>query len=618
MAFSKNTRKQTIENLKHTDLDLLIVGGGITGAGVAIQAAASGVKTGLIEMQDFAEGTSSRSTKLVHGGIRYLKTFDVGVVSDTVKERAVVQGIAPHIPRPFPMLMPIYDEPGSTFDMFSVKIAMNLYDQLADVEGSQYANYTVTKDEVLQREPHIEATGLQGGGVYLDYVNNDARLVIENIKEADELGAEVASHVQATGVIYNEAGQVAGLHAKDLLTGEEFDIHAKLVINTTGPWSDKFKSLDGKESQAPTLRPTKGVHLVVDGSRLPVPQPTYMDTGLNDGRMFFVVPREGKTYFGTTDTDYTGDYKHPRVEQSDVDYLMKVINTRYPDAHITIDDIEASWAGLRPLIANNSSSDYNGGGANKGKVSDASFNALIKTVDDYEDKTATREDVERAISKLETAHAEAAGLTPSQVSRGSSLTQAPDGMITLSGGKITDYRKMAAGALALIRRLLAEKFHVETKEIDSKKLQVSGGHFDPTNVEATMKFYARIAADAGLPDADAKDLANRFGSNTGRVVTYLEDGAAPGLSLKETISLRYSVNEEMTLTPVDYLLRRTNAILFHAETLAALKQPVIDEMARLLGWDEDEKAIQLARLNAAIDESALAYLKKAATPAITH
>jgi glycerol-3-phosphate dehydrogenase len=133
-----------------------------------------------------------------------------------------------------------------------------------------------------------------------------------------------------------------------------------------------------------------------------------------------------------------------------------------------------------------------------------------------------------------------------------------------------------------------------------------------------MKFYARIAADAGLPDADAKDLANRFGSNTGRVVTYLEGGAAPGLSLKETISLRYSVNEEMTLTPVDYLLRRTNAILFHAETLAALKQPVIDEMARLLGWDEDEKAIQLARLNAAIDESALAYLKKAATPAITH
>lgn len=164
MAFSKETRTQTIDQLKQTELDLLIVGGGITGAGVAIQAAASGLKTGLIEMQDFAEGTSSRSTKLVHGGIRYLKTFDVGVVADTVKERAVVQGIAPHIPRPFPMLLPIYQEAGSTFDMFSIKIAMDLYDRLANVEGSQYANYTVTKDEILQREPHLAADGLQGGG----------------------------------------------------------------------------------------------------------------------------------------------------------------------------------------------------------------------------------------------------------------------------------------------------------------------------------------------------------------------------------------------------------------------------------------------------------------------
>lgn len=138
-------------------------------------------------MQDFAEGTSSRSTKLVHGGIRYLKTFDVGVVSDTVKERAVVQGIAPHIPRPFPMLMPIYAEPQATFDLFSVKIAMNLYDQLAGVEATQYANYTINAKEVLQREPGLRADNLQGGGVYLDYVNNDARLVIENIKEAAEL-----------------------------------------------------------------------------------------------------------------------------------------------------------------------------------------------------------------------------------------------------------------------------------------------------------------------------------------------------------------------------------------------------------------------------------------------
>lgn len=168
MAFSNETRQKIVKDLKTKQLDVLIIGGGITGAGVAVQASASGMQTGLIEMQDFAEGTSSRSTKLVHGGIRYLKNFDVEVVSDTVTERAVVQGIAPHIPKPAPMLLPIYNEASSTFNMFSVKIAMDLYDQLANVTGSKYANYTLTADEVLEREPYLKKEGLLGGGVYLD------------------------------------------------------------------------------------------------------------------------------------------------------------------------------------------------------------------------------------------------------------------------------------------------------------------------------------------------------------------------------------------------------------------------------------------------------------------
>ena len=145
MVFSIERRKQDIKALKEETLDVLIIGGGITGAGTALQASASGLKTGLVEIQDFAEGTSSRSTKLVHGGLRYLKNFDVEVVADTVQERAVVQGIAPHIPKADPMILPIYDEPGSTFSMFSLKVAMDLYDQLASVTGTKYANYTLTK-----------------------------------------------------------------------------------------------------------------------------------------------------------------------------------------------------------------------------------------------------------------------------------------------------------------------------------------------------------------------------------------------------------------------------------------------------------------------------------------
>ncbi len=195
-------------------------------------------------MQDFAEGTSSRSTKLVHGGIRYLKTFDVEVVADTVGERAVVQGIAPHIPKPDPMLLPIYEDEGATtFNMFSVKVAMDLYDKLANVTGTKYENYTLTPEEVLEREPFLKKEGLKGAGVYLDFRNNDARLVIDNIKKAAEDGAYLVSKMKAVGFLY-DGDQIVGVKARDLLTDEVIEIKAKLVINTSGPWVDKVRKLE--------------------------------------------------------------------------------------------------------------------------------------------------------------------------------------------------------------------------------------------------------------------------------------------------------------------------------------------------------------------------------------
>ncbi|MGO1919446.1 MAG: FAD-dependent oxidoreductase, partial [Alkalibacterium gilvum] len=321
MAFSIESRKKDIEALKNETVDVLIIGGGITGAGAALQASASGLKTCLVEMQDFSEGTSSRSTKLVHGGLRYLKNFDVEVVADTVQERAVVQGIAPHIPKPDPMILPIYDEANTTFSMFSLKVAMDLYDRLADVTGTKYANYTLTKEEVLKRQPQLKSEGLLGAGVYLDYRNNDARLVIENIKQAAEDGGRMLSRTKVVGITHDEEGRVSGAKVQDLLTGEMFTIKARTVLNTTGPWSDTIRQMDDKTETTPQMRPTKGVHLVVDKKRLSVEQPTYFDTGKQDGRMVFVIPREEKTYFGTTDTDYKGDLKNPKVEQEDVDYL---------------------------------------------------------------------------------------------------------------------------------------------------------------------------------------------------------------------------------------------------------------------------------------------------------
>ncbi|EMF0205060.1 type 1 glycerol-3-phosphate oxidase [Enterococcus sp. LW22] len=603
--FSRGTRQESIEKMQHEKLDLLIIGGGITGAGVALQAAASGIKTGLIEMQDFAEGTSSRSTKLVHGGIRYLKTFDVEVVADTVGERAVVQGIAPHIPKPDPMLLPIYEDEGATtFNMFSVKVAMDLYDKLANVTGTKYENYTLTPEEVLEREPFLKKEGLKGAGVYLDFRNNDSRLVIDNIKKAAEDGAYLVSKMKAIGFLY-EGDQIAGVKARDLLTDQVVEIHAKIVINTSGPWVDKIRNLNFKRAVSPKMRPTKGVHLVVDAKKLPVPQPTYFDTGKQDGRMVFAIPRENKTYFGTTDTDYQGDYTDPKVTQEDVDYLLDVINHRYPDANITLADIESSWAGLRPLLIGNSGSDYNGG--DNGSISDKSFSKVVDTVTEYKENKASRLEVEDVLNHLENSRDEKA---PSSISRGSSLERESDGLVTLSGGKITDYRKMAEGALKLIRQLLKDDYRMSVKEIDSKHYPVSGGDFDPTKLEETVEELTKIGVESGLAEADATYIADFYGTNAKKIFALAKEMTPyEGLSLAESARLRYGLEEEMVLAPGDYLIRRTNHLLFERDQLDAIKQPIIDAIASYFAWSAEEKKRQEAHLEELIAESDLRELK---------
>ncbi|MGT2807886.1 type 1 glycerol-3-phosphate oxidase [Streptococcus iniae] len=608
MEFSKETRRLALQKMQERTLDLLIIGGGITGAGVALQAAASGLDTGLIEMQDFAEGTSSRSTKLVHGGLRYLKQFDVEVVSDTVSERAVVQRIAPHIPKPDPMLLPVYDEPGSTFNMFRLKVAMDLYDLLAGVSQTDLANKVLSKEDVLARQPDLQKEGLLGGGVYLDFRNNDARLVIENIKRANQDGALLASHVKAEDFLLDDQGKVCGVKARDLITNQEILIKARLVINTTGPWSDDIRNFAKTGNKIQQLRPTKGVHLVVDRQKLNVSQPVYVDTGLNDGRMVFVLPREEKTYFGTTDTDYTGDLKNPKVTQEDVDYLLDIVNRRFPEANLSIDDIESSWAGLRPLLSGNSASDYNGG--NSGKLSDESFTHLITTVESYLNHKESRETVEHAIKAVESSTSEKE-LDPSAVSRGSSFECDDNGLFTLAGGKITDYRKMAEGALDILIKVLNDKYDKQFKLINSTTYPVSGGEINPANVDSELEAYAQLGALNGLTMDEARYLANLYGSNAPKVFALTRQiTAAKGLTLCETLSLHYAMDYEMALRPTDFFLRRTNHMLFKRTQMDQLIEPVIAEMAKHLSWTEEEKAAYTEELVQNLKDNDLEELKR--------
>lgn len=609
MAFSLERRANDIEALKTETLDVLIIGGGITGAGCALQASASGLKTGLVEMQDFAEGTSSRSTKLIHGGLRYLKNFDVEVVAETVQERSVVQGIAPHIPKPDPMILPVYDEPGSTFSMFSLKVAMDLYDRLADVTGTQYANYTLTPEQALERVPQLKREGLLGAGVYLDYRNNDARLVIENIKQAAADGGHMLSRMKVKKILHDAQGKAAGAEVEDLLTGEIIQIKAKTILNTTGPWSDTIRQMDDQIEALPQMRPTKGVHLTVDKDRLFVPQPTYFDTGKQDGRMVFVIPREGKTYFGTTDTDYKGDFAHPSVEQEDVDYLLDIINERYPSAQITLDDIESSWVGLRPLIASSGGADYNG--MSSQQIEEDSIDEVLAIVEQYQQGKAERFEVADVLKNIEKSGGETDD-NPSTLSRGSALDIDPDGLITVAGGKITDYRKMAVGAVKTVIDRLNSDFGEHFEQIDSAKYPVSGGRLDPHNVENALAELTQAGVDKGLAERDAEYLANLYGSNTPAVLALLDDVAQiPGLSMADSLSLHYAMREEMALTPSDFLIRRTNHMLFMRDTLDSIIEPVTREMTRYNGWSEKQSSYFKNELQKALDESDLKHLKEA-------
>lgn len=538
MTFSAQTRKEMIDQMKSEHLDVLIIGGGITGAGIALEAGAKGMKAGLIEMQDFAAGTSSRSTKLVHGGLRYLKQFEVELVADIAQERAIIHQNAPHIVQPRKMLLPVYDEPGASFSDFSSKVALDLYDRLAKVDGSDKHSF-LSKEEVLKEVPSLREEGLLKGGLYLDYVNDDARLTLEILKKAYELGAWAVNYVKAASFLYDDAGKITGVTAEDVLTGEQFAVHASVVVNATGPWSDELR----QKQQARIhnrMYPTKGVHFVVDASRLPVKRTIYTDSGLNDDRMIFIIPRKNKTYFGTTDTPYEGDLTEPPVTEEDIDYLLKAVNTRFPEAHLTKEDIETGWSGLRPLLQQE------------------------KETDD-----------------------------PSSVSRGHEVFVSKAGLVTIAGGKLTDYRRMAEDTFSVIDSLVEKEY----PPVDTASISLSGGEL-PEGVafEAYVKEQTAKGMEAGLSEEEAEELVRWYGTNVETIFALKEPIHSSELPLKEALSLRYALDYEMTMTPVDYFLRRTDTLLFDTRQMEQTAAPVLEEMARYFSWSIEEKDFWTSQL----------------------
>lgn len=349
--FSFKTRKENLNKLKTEKFDLLIIGGGITGAGVARDAAMRGLKVALVEAQDFASGTSSRSSKLVHGGIRYLENFEFHLVFEALSERTKLFEIAPHLVHPLRFMIPLFKN--SRVGLFKMGLGMLLYDVLALFQTPEM-HEKLNQKQTLRRMPIVRGSDLVGSCVYSDAYMDDDRLVHETLRSAHEFGACSVNYVKVeSSIIQNNT--VQALNVTDVLSSEKFQIQCKHVVSTVGPWTDLVgPSLvsDWKN----ILRPTKGIHLTLSKDRLNLSSAVVMaaQTGT---RIVFAIPRHDMIIIGTTDTDFTGNPQEVKASAEDVEYLLKITNEYFPTAKLTPQDILSSYAGVRPLVKDNSSSE---------------------------------------------------------------------------------------------------------------------------------------------------------------------------------------------------------------------------------------------------------------------
>lgn len=344
-TFSAKTRKENLKKLDSNIFDLVIIGGGILGAGIARDAASRGMTVALVEKADFAWGTSSRSSKLIHGGIRYLENLEFGLVFEALNEREKLYELAPHLVHPLRFLLPIYEN--SRVGYFKMGLGMWFYDVLALFQSQLHER--LNAEETVERMPWIKKEGLVGSFVYSDAYMDDDRLVIATLRSAHELGATITNFTKATKALFDTQGNVVGIIAQDQLNPKnEIQIRGKHVVSCVGPWTDEVAPMLEK-SWKKSLRPTKGIHITIAKERLPLPEAVVMAVD-KENRIVFGIPRHEMIIIGTTDTDYKESPDNVVANIEDVRYLLKIANEYFPGANLTTKDIIATYAGVRPLV----------------------------------------------------------------------------------------------------------------------------------------------------------------------------------------------------------------------------------------------------------------------------
>jgi glycerol-3-phosphate dehydrogenase len=519
-------------------VDLLVVGGGVTGAATARDAALRGLSVALVEREDFAAGTSSRSTKLVHGGLRYLRSYQFKLVHESVRERELMLRLAPHLTAMRPFIYLLYE--GDPESRALLNLGLTFYDGFARVPWSR-RHRMLSPAKVAELEPHLATDGLRGGGWYYDALTDDARVTVDTLKSAAESGALIANHREVVGLI-TERGRVAGARVADRLGGEDLEIRARLVLNTAGPWVDRVLGLGGP--RPPLLRPTKGAHIVLRKADFPLEHAVFLRAP-RDNRVVWPIPAlDGEhVYIGTTDTYYERPRGHDGpiddvvADSDDVAYLLEVANRTIPDARLDPSHVVASWAGLRPLVA-----------------------------------------------------PEGDRVAESSVPREHVIRPGPDGMLTMAGGKLTTARVMAAQLVdAAVERLAADHGVRGVPASTTGKVPLSGG--DPAAV------FRAGRAITSVPDPVGGHWLARYGGNAEHLAALATTPAAtevigPGTLTRAEIA--HAVKHEMAKTLDDLMIRRVSAFFWSADGGLSAIDTVSRELAAHLGWTEDERTRQVA------------------------
>ena len=522
--FGAATRRAQWSALPGDAVDLLVIGGGITGAGIARDAAMRGICTTLVDAGDFGWGTSSRSSRLIHGGLRYLEHGWLRLVFEASRERRTLLRIAPHLVRPSRFLFPAHQ--GSRVKRWEISAGVLLYDLLAlfrNVHGCRW----LSRQGVLREEPRLRDKGLTGGAAYWDAQTDDARLVLATIRSAHRHGARCLSYVRVVSLDKAE-GRLRGALLEDAFTGERKALHARVVVNATGPWSDALRRLDEPGAE-PMLRPTKGAHIAIPQQRIGNHGAVTLLSPI-DGRVMFVLPWGDVTVIGTTDTDEPAPPADVAANAQDVLYLIRSANAIYPDARLGTGDVIAAWAGLRPLLR-------------------------------------------------------ADGEDPGNVPREHRIIESTSGLVTIAGGKLTTYRSMAEELVNVVAERLQQldgRALPPRAPTDTEPLP--GGE-----VHDLVALTEQMTLE-GVPAALATHLVDQYGAEAPGVASIMKADhalAAPLVAGGPWIAAEvvYQARREMALTVSDVLVRRTHAFHRRAGQAIGAAAEVGRLLAGELGWD---------------------------------